>query len=74
MMMCCAIRIIKSYMVLVEGQARLEAALTEFVRACEARHDPSAVVRSGVFGAVSLSDYVWFQTYHTRHHTGQVSR
>lgn len=55
-----------------EGQKRLEDARAEFERACEARKDPSPVVRSGAFGTVRLQDYVRFQAFHTRHHTAQM--
>ena len=53
-----------------EGRARLEEAFARFEQACLAVENPRVV--SGIFGSVSIEDYVRFQQIHTRHHLAQM--
>ena len=55
-----------------KGRARLEAAHQEFDEACRhvARHGER--MRTTIFGAVPVEDYVRFMELHTRHHGKQM--
>jgi hypothetical protein len=55
-----------------EGRPRLEAALAEFARECEARSASGQPVRSPAFGTVRVEEYARFIEAHTRHHTRQL--
>lgn len=55
-----------------DGRARLQAAYEQFDAACRdlaSRHEP---IKSSVFGAVKVEDYVRFIELHTRHHDKQM--
>jgi hypothetical protein len=55
-----------------EGRARLESAHRSFDEACRQLASRGERVRSSVFGAVRLEDYVRFMELHTRHHRKQI--
>lgn len=55
-----------------QARVRLEAALAKFDQACRARAATGQTVAHGVFGTVSVADYVRFQELHTRHHSKQI--
>jgi hypothetical protein len=55
-----------------QARIRLEAALTEFERACLARADSGQKVASTIFGPVAVSDFARFQELHVRHHRLQM--
>jgi hypothetical protein len=55
-----------------DGRARLEAAHGKFEAACRALASRRALVRSPIFGAVNVEDYVRFMELHTRHHRKQI--
>lgn len=51
---------------------RMAVALARFDEACLARAADGGEVVSGVFGSVSVEDYVLFNARHVRHHLGQL--
>jgi DinB superfamily len=55
-----------------DGRARLEAAHGKFAAACRELASRRALVRSPIFGAVNVEDYVRFMELHTRHHRKQI--
>ena len=57
-----------------EGRARLEVAHRQFDEACRQLASRGESMRTTVFGAVSVEDYVRFMELHTRHHSKQMSR
>jgi len=57
-----------------EGRARIEAAQVAFDAAFRQLDSTSGVVRTPMFGAVALTDYIRFVTLHTRHHEKQIAR
>jgi len=59
---------------LAEGRTRLESAHTQFDLACRALAARETILRTTVFGAVPLADYVRFMELHTRHHEKQISQ
>ena len=56
-----------------EGRARLEAAHQTFDDACRRVAADSGQMRTTIFGAVSVEDYVRFMELHTRHHGKQMA-
>jgi DinB superfamily len=56
-----------------EGRARLEAAHQKFDEACRQIASHGERMRTTIFGAVSVEDYVRFMELHTRHHGKQVA-
>jgi hypothetical protein len=58
---------------LAEGRARLEAAHKKFDETCRQLASRGEKMRSTVFGAVSVEDYVRFMEVHTRHHVKQIA-
>lgn len=57
---------------LADGRTRLDGAVGQFERACQARAGDGATMSSTLFGTVRVSDYVRFQELHTRHHQQQM--
>jgi hypothetical protein len=55
-----------------EGRARLEAAHRKFENACRQIAAQDGHMRTTVFGAVSVQDYIRFMELHTRHHVRQI--
>jgi hypothetical protein len=55
-----------------EGRARLETAHRKFDDACRELASRGAIIRTTVFGAVPVEDYVRFMELHTRHHGRQI--
>jgi hypothetical protein len=55
-----------------EGRARLEAAYQKFDEACRQIASRGDRVRTTLFGAVRVEDYVRFTEIHTRHHHKQM--
>jgi hypothetical protein len=55
-----------------DGRQRLEGALAAFEAACRDRAASGLPASSGIFGRVSVADYVKFQEAHARHHRKQV--
>lgn len=55
-----------------EGRARLETAHQKFDEACRQIASRGDRVRTTIFGAVRVEDYVRFTEIHTRHHNGQM--
>ena len=55
-----------------EGRTRLMGAVDAFENACRARDASGLPASSGIFGRVSVSDYVIFQEAHARHHQKQL--
>ena len=55
-----------------DGRARLEAAHGQFDDACRRLVSQGEAIRTTVFGAVSVEDYVRFMEIHTRHHRKQM--
>ncbi|MDH4070223.1 MAG: DinB family protein [Ignavibacteria bacterium] len=51
---------------------RLNAAVQLFEKECRTCAGGTGVVRSTIFGDVSVGDYALFQELHTRNHTGQI--
>jgi hypothetical protein len=51
-----------------EGRARLESAHQKFDEACRQVASHGERVRTTIFGAVAVEDYVRFMERHTRHH------
>jgi hypothetical protein len=56
-----------------EGRARLEAAHQQFDAACRQLGSRGQWMRTTIFGAVPVADYVRFMELHTRHHRKQMS-
>jgi len=54
-----------------QARTRLEAAAARLEQACRERAASGQPVQSGLFGAVSVTDYAKFQALHTRHHSKQ---
>ena len=54
------------------ARARIEAAASRLEQACRDRARSGGTVRSGLFGAVPVSQYAQFQALHTRHHAKQL--
>jgi len=55
-----------------DGRARLEVAHGQFDDACRRLVSQGEAIRTTVFGAVSVEDYVRFMEIHTRHHRKQM--
>jgi hypothetical protein len=55
-----------------EGRARLERAHESFDRACRQLVSRGERMRTTIFGAVAVEDYVRFMELHTRHHGKQI--
>jgi hypothetical protein len=55
-----------------EGRARLEAAHVRYEAACRDLAARGAVMRTTMFGAVPVEDFVRFLELHTRHHDRQI--
>lgn len=55
-----------------DGRHRLEAAHTTFEAACLQAASDTGRLRTTVFGAVAVEDYVRFTELHTRHHRDQI--
>jgi hypothetical protein len=55
-----------------EARRRVEAAFVRFDEECRRRAAAGRKVDSGVFGTVTVEDYVRFQELHTRHHCKQM--
>jgi hypothetical protein len=56
-----------------EGRARLEAAHQKFDDACRQIASDGERMRTTIFGAVPVEDYVRFMELHTRHHGKQMA-
>ena len=56
-----------------EGRVRLEAAHQKFAEACRQTASHGERMRTTIFGAVPVEDYVRFMELHTRHHGKQVA-
>ena len=56
-----------------EGRVRLETAHQTFDRACRQTASHGEPMRTTIFGAVSVEDYVRFMELHTRHHGKQMA-
>jgi DinB family protein len=56
-----------------EGRARLAAAHDRFEAACRDLAARGAPMRTTMFGAVAVEDFVRFLELHTRHHDRQIS-
>lgn len=54
------------------ARERLEAAHQRYQDECATCAAREGIVKSSVFGAVSLADYMRFTTLHTRHHQKQI--
>jgi hypothetical protein len=57
---------------LAEGRARLETAHNRFDEACRQVASKRERMRTTIFGAVPVEDYVRFMELHTRHHGRQM--
>ncbi|MEO5820605.1 MAG: DinB family protein [Vicinamibacteraceae bacterium] len=55
-----------------EGRARLAAAHERFEAACRDLAARGALMRTTMFGAVPVEDFVRFMELHTRHHDRQI--
>lgn len=55
------------------GRVRLETAHARFDEACRLLASRGADIRTTIFGAVRVEDYVRFMELHTRHHSRQMS-
>ena len=55
-----------------EGRARLETAHHRFDEACRQIASIGGQMRTTIFGAVPVEDYVRFMELHTRHHAKQI--
>jgi hypothetical protein len=55
-----------------EGRARLEAAHDRYETVCRGLASRGEPVRTPMFGAVQVEDFVRFMELHTRHHTRQI--
>jgi len=56
-----------------EGRARLETAHKKFDEACRQLASRGERMRTTIFGAVGVEDYVRFMEIHTRHHGKQMA-
>ena len=56
-----------------EGRVRLETAHQKFAEACRQTASHGARMRTTIFGAVPVEDYVRFMELHTRHHGKQMT-
>src|SRR5881409_175715 len=56
-----------------EGRTRLEAAHQKFAEACRQTASRGERMRTTIFGAVPVEDYVRFMELHTRHHGKQIT-
>ena len=56
-----------------EGRARLEAAHGKFDDACRVVAARGGDLRTTIFGAVPVEDYIRFMELHTRHHGKQIA-
>ncbi len=56
-----------------EGRVRLEMAHHKFAEACRQTASHGGRMRTTIFGAVSVEDYVRFMELHTRHHGQQMT-
>jgi hypothetical protein len=56
-----------------EGRVRLEAAHQKFDEACRQAASRGERMRTTIFGAVPVEDYVRFMELHTRHHSKQMA-
>ena len=56
-----------------EGRARLETAHEKFDQACRQTASHGERLRTTIFGAVPVEDYVRFMELHTRHHGRQMA-
>ena len=56
-----------------EGRVRLETAHQKFDEACRQTAAHGGPLRTTIFGAVSVEDYVRFMELHTRHHSKQMA-
>jgi len=54
------------------GRARLEEAAARFDGACRTAAERGPTFDNGLFGVISIADYVRFMDLHTRHHTRQI--
>ncbi|MGH7470900.1 MAG: DinB family protein [Longimicrobiales bacterium] len=54
------------------GRVRLEDACQRFERECRSASERGSLMTSGLFGSVSIVDYVRFQELHTLHHLRQM--
>jgi hypothetical protein len=55
-----------------EGRVRLEVAHDRYETACRELASRGELMRTPMFGAVQVEDFVRFMEIHTRHHTGQI--
>ena len=56
-----------------EGRPRVEAAHQKFAEACRQTGSRGERMRTTIFGAVPVEDYVRFMELHTRHHGKQIT-
>jgi hypothetical protein len=56
-----------------EGRVRLETAHRKFAEACRQTASHGERMRTTIFGAVPVEDYVRFMELHTRHHGKQMA-
>jgi len=56
-----------------EGRIRLETAHQKFAEACRQTASYGERMRTTIFGAVPVEDYVRFMELHTRHHGKQMA-
>src|SRR5689334_19513814 len=56
-----------------EGRARLETAHQKFDEACRKVARDGVAMRTTIFGAVDVGDYIRFMELHTRHHAKQLA-
>ena len=56
-----------------EGRVRLETAHQKFDEACRQTASHGERMRTTIFGAVPVEDYVRFMELHTRHHGKQMA-
>ena len=57
-----------------EGRARLQAAHAQYEAACRELAARGAPIRTPMFGAVPVADFVRFMEQHMRHHWRQLPR
>jgi hypothetical protein len=55
-----------------DGRARLERAHESFDQACRQLVSRGECMRTTIFGAVAVEDYIRFMELHTRHHGKQI--
>jgi hypothetical protein len=58
---------------LADGRVRLETAHQKFAEACRQAASHRERMRTTIFGAVAVEDYVRFMELHTRHHGKQMA-